>query len=199
MFFLMATSVGAQTKMDPARATELRSKVKAQSGSTRTITSDFTQYKHLDFLSSDIESKGKLAFKAPDQIKWEYTVPFAYSVLFKNQKLYINDGGNKSSMDLGGSTIFMQLNRLIAASIRGDMFDEAAFDIDYYTLEGHDLVHFMPKDEQFAEFIKVFHIRFGTAGEVDMLKMIEPSGDYTQIIFSNRSQNQPLSDAIFAH
>ena len=35
----------------------------------RPITSDFTQYKHLDFLSDDIESKGKLAFKAPDSGK----------------------------------------------------------------------------------------------------------------------------------
>lgn len=198
LFFLFCFGLSAQTKMGMAEATELRTKVKSLSESTQTITSDFTQYKHLDFLSEDIESKGTLAFKAPDLVKWEYTMPFAYSILFKNQMLYINDDGNKSNMDLGGNKIFKQLNQLITASIRGDMFDDAEFDIDYYTKDGGSLVHFIPKDAQFAEFIRAFHITFNTSGEVVEVKMIEPSGDYTQIVFSNRSQNQPLSDAVFA-
>ncbi|NHF60559.1 outer membrane lipoprotein carrier protein LolA [Flavobacteriaceae bacterium TP-CH-4] len=183
--------------MNTGEASALRKKVKAVAKATRTISSDFTQYKHLDFLSNDIISKGTLAFKAPDWVKWEYTEPFSYAVLFKNQTLYINDDGKKSNMDLGNNKIFKQLNQLIAASIRGDMFDDATFDISYYKEDNGDLVHFIPKDPQFAEFISAFHITFSTVGEVEEVKMIEPSGDYTQIIFSNRTQNQPLPDAVF--
>ncbi len=184
--------------MSGTEAKALRTLVKTQANATRTISSSFTQYKHLDFLTNDIESKGKMAFKAPDLVKWEYTEPFAYSVLFKDQKLYIDDAGQKSDMDLSSSKVFKQLNTLITASIRGDMFDENAFDISYFKQEKGSLVHFFPKDEQFADFIKAFHITFNMQGEVDKVKMIEPSDDYTLIVFSDRKQNQSLPDAVFA-
>lgn len=185
--------------MDANEATVLQKKVKARADNTTTITSDFIQYKHLDFLSNDIESKGKMAFMAPDKVKWAYTTPFTYSILFKNQTLYINDDGDKSNMDVGGNKLFEQLNHLIASSIRGDMFNAEEFNISYFTKDGKSLVHFMPKDEQFSEFIKAFHITFNANGDVEQVKMLEPTGDYTKIIFSNRIVNPNLSDADFAH
>jgi len=184
--------------MNTSEANVLKATVKALSDETETITADFVQYKHLDFLSNDIESNGKLAFKSPDMVKWEYVKPFTYSVLFKNETLYINDNGNKSNMDMGSNKIFKQLNQLITASIKGDMFDATEFEVSYFKIDKNSKVHFNPKDKQFAEFIKSFHITFNTKGEVQEVKMIEPSDDYTQIIFSNRTTNKPLSDAVFA-
>jgi len=198
LLLLCGTSLNAQTKMSIAEANTLKVTVKALSDKTETITADFVQYKHLDFLSNDIESNGKLAFKSPNMVKWEYVKPFSYSVLFKNETLFINDNGNKSDMDMGSNKIFKQLNQLITASIKGDMFDDSEFEVSYFKKEGKSEVHFNPKDKQFAEFIKSFQITFNTKGEVQEVKMIEPSDDYTQIVFSNRTTNQPLSDAIFA-
>ena len=198
LLFFITGSLFAQVKMSPDEATTLRNTVKEKAASTKTITSDFVQYKHLDFLSNDIESKGKLAFKAPDNIKWEYTSPFAYSILFKDDKLYIDDAGNKSNMDLGSNKVFKQLSQLIAASISGNMFIAEEFDIAYFKDKNNYLVHFFPKDEQFSEFIKAFNITFSPKGEVLEVKMIEPSDDYTQIIFNNKIENQSIPDAVFA-
>jgi len=198
ILFFTILSLNAQTKMNTSEANVLKATVKALSDETETITADFVQYKHLDFLSNDIESNGKLAFKSPDMVKWEYVKPFTYSVLFKNETLYINDNGNKSNMDMGSNKIFKQLNQLITASIKGDMFDATEFEVSYFKINKNSKVHFNPKDKQFAEFIKSFHITFNTKGEVQEVKMIEPSDDYTQIIFSNRTTNKPLSDAVFA-
>jgi outer membrane lipoprotein carrier protein len=197
LIFLGSRSLAAQYKMGKVEADALRSKVKALSATTETITSDFIQYKHLDFLSNDIESRGKLAFKAPDRVKWEYTKPFTYSVIFKDQTLYIDDNGNKSAMDMASNKIFKQLNQLITASIKGDLFDAEEFTVSYYTKEQKSEVHFDPTDPQFAEFITSFQLTFNNKGEVQEVKMIEPSEDYTLIIFSNRNANQPLSDAVF--
>lgn len=184
--------------MNTLKTDALKIKVRELSNKTETITADFVQYKHLDFLSNDIKSEGKLAFKSPNMVKWEYEKPFTYSVLFKNETLFINDNGNKSDMDMGSNNIFKQLNQLITASIKGDMFDAEEFEVFYYEKDGNSEVHFNPKDKQFAEFIKSFHITFNTKGEVWEVKMIEPSDDYTHIVFSNRTTNQPLSDAVFA-
>ncbi|SHI61391.1 outer membrane lipoprotein carrier protein LolA [Pseudozobellia thermophila] len=197
-FVLFATLALGQTKMSATESEALKAKVKSLANNTRTITSDFTQYKHLDFLSNDIESSGKLAFRAPDQVKWQYVKPYAYSIVFKNQTLYIDDEGNKSNIDVSGNKLFERLNHLIAASISGDMFDAEQFDMSFFNDSGKSLVHFMPKDPQFSEFISAFHITFNELGEVERVKMIEPSGDFTLIVFSNRKTNQPLSDAHFA-
>jgi len=198
ILFFMVALVNAQTKMSNAESAVLKTKVKAHATTINTLLSDFTQYKHLDFLSNDIISSGKLAFKSPDMVKWEYLKPFKYSVLFKNDKLFINDEGNKSDVDLSSNKMFKQLNSLIINSVKGDMFDDNEFDIAYYKKEANSEVHFSPKDKEFSKYIKAFHITFNDEGHVVELKMLEPSEDYTKIVFNNRSVNTPLSDAIFA-
>lgn len=185
--------------MSAAEANALRSLIKEQAASTKTITSNFTQYKHMDFLSNDIESTGKLSFRAPHLVKWEYTKPFAYSLLFENETLFINNEGNKSNMDIGNNKLFKQLNNLITGSIKGDMFDSTEFDITYYEKGTISEVHFYPKDQNFAKYIKAFQLTFNEKGEVIAIKMVEPSEDYTQIVFSDRKVNQTLSDEVFAH
>jgi len=188
----------AQTEMNFTQSEALKAKVKKLADATQTISSDFTQFKHIDFLSNDIESSGVLKFKAPDMVKWQYTKPLNYSIVFKDRTIFINDDGNKSNLDVGGSKLCERLNRLIASSIRGDMFDEEEFSMKFFTDTESDLVHFLPKDPQFSEFINAFHIRFDKKGEVVQVKMIEPSGDFTRIEFHNRKTNEALSNADFS-
>ena len=185
--------------MSDIEAQALETKVKNLAAHTKSITSDFTQYKHLDFLSNDIESKGKLSFKAPNLVKWAYVEPFVYSVLFKNETLYINNEGDKSNVDIGNNKLFKQLNKLITDSIKGDMFDSNEFSMSYFKKGLDSEVYFAPKDADFSKYIKAFHLTFNEKGEVIEVKMVEPSNDYTQIVFSNRKANQTLPDAVFAH
>ncbi|MDO5986950.1 outer membrane lipoprotein carrier protein LolA [Flavivirga amylovorans] len=193
----MGTLLHAQTKMSTAESATLKAKVKTQAATIKTLLSDFTQYKHLDFLSNDITSSGKLSFKSPNMVKWEYLTPFKYAVLFKNETLFINDEGKKSNIDIGSSKMFKQLNTLIINSVKGDLFDENEFDITYFKDGVNSKVYFNPKDKKFSKYIKAFQILFNEEGDVVELKMIEPSEDYTKIVFSNRIVNTNLSDAIF--
>ncbi|MGI9552099.1 MAG: LolA family protein, partial [Aurantibacter sp.] len=197
--FFVFSSLAAQTKMDGYEAEALRTKVKSLAQTTETVTSDFIQYKHLDFLSNDFESKGKLSFKSPDLVKWEYISPFAYSVLFKADMLYINNEGDKSDVDIGSNKLFKQLNKLISASVTGDMFNTEEFNISYFIKGNKSEVRFSSKDKKLAKYIKEFHIVFNAKAEVSEVKMIEPSDDYTHIVFSNRTVNQALPDAVFTH
>ncbi|MCP4976718.1 MAG: outer membrane lipoprotein carrier protein LolA [Maribacter sp.] len=191
---------GQEKAMTTSEITAFKNKVSATSLSTKTIQSDFTQYKYLDFLSNLIETSGNMAFKAPDMVKWHYTKPYNYSVVFNKDKLYINDDGSKSNVDLGNSKLFKKLNELIIASVKGDMFNDVDFVTTYLKTESLNKVVFVPKDQKIADYIASFELFFDRSkASVQEVKIIEPTGDYTQIIFRNRTLNQPLSDAVFAH
>lgn len=198
LFFIVST-VHSQQKMNTVEANALKEKVKIQAAQTETITSDFVQYKHLDFLANDIITKGNLNFKTPNMVKWSYVDPFVYSVIFKDENLYINDEGQKSDVNLSSSKLFKQLNKLIVNSVKGDMFDDKEFDISYFKTATTSDVHFVPLNNKISKYIKAFHIQFNNKGDVIEIKMIEPSDDYTKILFSNRILNKTVSDAVFAH
>jgi len=199
ILFLIVSTVHSQQKMTTVEASVLKEKVKNKAALTETITSDFVQHKHLDFLANDIVTKGDLAFKAPNMVKWSYIDPFAYSVIFKDENLYINDEGQKSDVNLSSSKLFKQLNKLIVNSVKGDMFDAKEFDITYFKTATNSDVHFVPTNKKISKYIKAFHIQFNGKGDVVEIKMIEPSDDYTRIVFSNRILNKTVSDAVFAH
>ncbi|OBQ54696.1 outer membrane lipoprotein carrier protein LolA [Tamlana sp. s12] len=199
LMFFVVLSAQAQTKMTVAEASDLKMKVKTLANNVQTISSDFVQLKHLDFLDNDIKSSGHLTFKAPDWVKWAYTTPFEYAIIFKESKIFINDEGRKSDIDIGRNKLFKQLNNLIISSVKGDMFDEDKFHMEYFKMEEGSLVYFSPKDEKLAQFIKSFHITFNEHADVTEVKMIEHSNDYTKIIFSNKTLNQPIDEAVFNH
>lgn len=195
-FFAMAQ----EEKMSVEASTELKKRVIEKSMNTSSIISDFEQYKHLDFLSNDIKSTGNLTYKSPSSIKWEYKEPFDYIAVFRNNKLYINDDGVKSKVNLAANKTFRSLNNLIVKSVRGDMFDEEKFDISYYKNSEVYIVHFTSLDKSLKKLISEFVLTFDKENlNVIQVKMIESSNDFTLLNFLNQQTNQPVSDEVFSN
>jgi len=203
MLFAMVTSTltfAQETTMNASEIEAFKLQVSTASKNTKTITSDFVQFKHLDFLDNDIKTEGKLAFKAPGLVRWEYTDPYEYSVVFREDKLLINDGGTKSDVAIGNSDIFKKLSELIVNSVKGTMFNDADFEITYAKTANYNKASFTPKDKKMGAYIAAFELLFDTTdGTVKEVKMIEPSTDFTRIVFSNRVLNNPVSDALFSN
>jgi len=192
------TAISQQIALSEEESKDLRIKVVEKSNNTTSIISDFIQYKHLDFLSNDIESRGNMVFKAPDLIKWEYNIPFKYSVVFKDGKLNINDEGVKSKLDLSSNKAFKSLNNLIIKSVKGDMFDDNQFEIEYFKDNTHYYVRFKPKEKRLKSFINEFMLSFDKETlDVVEVKMIENSEDYTLLKFINQEFNRPISNEVF--
>jgi len=203
ILFLLIVSIGVQaqeTEMNTSEITAFKVQIKEVSKSTTTIIAEFVQYKHLDFLTSDIETSGNMAFKAPNWVKWEYTSPYEYSVVFKDDLLLINDGGTKSNIKMGSSKLFKKLNELIINSVTGNMFDDGGFEVSYFKTPDFNKVIFISTDKKMAKMIAVFELHFNkNDGAVIEVKMIEPSQDYTRIVFSNRVVNSEINDEIFTN
>lgn len=200
MVFLFVSTVtfSQETAMKTSEIESFKTMVVKASKEANTIKSDFIQYKHLDFLDNDIETFGALQFKAPGLVKWEYTKPYEYSVIFKEEQLLINDGGTKNAIDIGSSKMFKKLNQLIINSVKGDMFSDDDFNVTYFKTDKASKAVFIPKDAKMLEYIASFELLFDTKdGAVTQVKMIEPSQDFTKIVFSNRKINTPIDDSVF--
>ena len=201
LFLLSAMTTFAQEqKMSAAEITTFKNAVNATAKSTKTLTTDFVQYKHMDFLSKDIETSGKMVFKTPGMLLWQYTKPYQYSVVFKNNKIAINDAGKKSEMNVGNSKMFAKLNKLIVGSVSGDMFDENEFTISYFKSPEHNITKLVPKDAALKKYIKQMELHFDKKGStVAKVKMTEPSNDYTTIVFKNKATNAQVPDSVFTN
>ena len=198
---LMSPCVMAQeTNLSEAEIDNFKAKVIKKSEELSSILSDFEQVKHLDFLTNDVISKGKLSYKNPRMIKWSYTQPFHYTAIFNGDRLMINDNGNQSEFNLGGSKSFKSLNDLVVKSVRGDMFDEQMFKIHYSKSAQGYQVKFIPLEKSLNKMIAEMIITFDSVSlYVVQLKMIEANNDYTLLKFTNQQFNVPIPDSVFDH
>ena len=202
LLFALALSFGftgiSQTKLSPTEQEQFKAKVQKTAQNTKTIVSDFVQTKHIFVLDNVITSEGKLVFKAPNLVRWEYVKPYLNIAIFKDDQLLVNNEGKRQNIDLGSNKMFKSLNSLIVNSIKGDMFDESEFDLAYFKYGDGYLVSFVPKDKRMKKFIASFELKFSNAtAEVDEVKLIEPNDDFTIITFHNRKVNTEVSDADF--
>lgn len=174
-------------------------KMHAVASKTNTLQSDFIQIKHLDVLSEDIESNGKLFFKKDNNLRWEYTEPLKYLIVLRNGKVSINDEGKVSSYDLSGNKSFRKINEMITRSIQGDlMIDETEYQYQFKENGNLYLVELFPIEQKVQEFMKSIQVFFSKNDfSVQKIKMMEQSGDYTLMTFKNQKVNESISDKVF--
>jgi outer membrane lipoprotein-sorting protein len=199
LFCLSGTGTFAQEqKMAESEIATFKQTVNSVSKKIKTLTTDFVQYKHLDFLSKDIETSGKMFFKQPNLLNWKYIKPYNYSIVFKNNKIFINNEGSKSSVDMGNNKMFEKINKLIVGSVSGDMFDDGAFVITYFKSKDGYITRLLPKDATLKKYIKQIELVFDKEeGIVKQVKLIESSNDFTKINFKNKIINAKIDDSAF--
>lgn len=198
MLFLSFGVFSQEQKMSESEITAFKNSVNETAKNTKTLSTDFTQLKHMDFLSKDIETSGKMNFKSPNMLQWQYVKPYQYSIVFKNNKIFINDAGKKNNIDKGNSKMFDKLNKLIVGSVNGNMFDENEFTISYFKTKDFNITKLLPKDASLKKYVKQMELYFDKTGNtVSQVKMIEPSNDYTKIIFKNKIINAKIEDSVF--
>ena len=189
-----------EKKMNSAEIQSFKQSVNAVSKKIQTLTADFVQYKHLDFLSKDIETAGKIYFSTPNLLKWQYNKPYNYSIIFKNNKVLIDNEGKKSAIDIGNSKVFAKINKLIVGSVSGDMFDEKEFSIDFVKTKNSSITRLTPKDASLKKYIKQIELTFDkTDNMVVQIKLIESSDDYTRILLKNKTLNVKIDPSVFTN
>ena len=185
--------------MNPDQIAVFKEKVQSKSKTIKSIQTDFTQKKKMDFLENEITSKGQMMQSAEGFLKWQYTEPNMYSIIFKSNQIHINDNGKKSTKNVDQRR-FKKISALVSGSIKGDMFSDAEFSYSFYKRGGDVVVKLITKEKTIMKYIKSIELTFPKEEVmVSEVKLIEPSGDYTLISFKNRKINVPIHKAAFNH
>ena len=198
VFVLLSLLAFSQTPMSEAEKKAFISQTSGESKAIKTLQSDFSQVKKMDFLDKDIVTYGKMTLKSPNMLSWKYNKPYHYSIVFKENKIFINDQGKKSTVDAKSKT-FEKINKLIVGSASGKMFDDPEFIVRYFKTGSTNIARFIPKSQQLLKYIKQVELVFPkNQSTVSQVNMLEASGDTTTINFKNTKVNAPVSNADFS-
>lgn len=198
LLFLIPLFAYTQEPMNASEVSAFRSRISTNIKDIRSIRADFVQTKHVRILNQPVSSSGQLYFENPGKLKWQYTKPYAYSVLFKDNRLYINEKGKKEQINLQDNRNFDKLGRLLSGTMNGDIFQDRDFNIEYLKDGTVFIARFKPKNAQFKAYIQSVELYFnGNETTVSRIKMTEPNDDYTLIQFSKKQLNISIDASVF--
>lgn len=176
------TAVAQQQELTPMEAAAFREKVSANIKAMQSLESDFTLAKRLSYVENEVKSTGKLYFKAPGKIRWEYLTP--------KPTVEVYDLAAKRPKGTAG---------LLANIITGgEIFDEKQFNIDYYRARDAYSARLTPKEKALGKYVKAVDLAFSSGTLLlERIKITEPSADYTLIHFKNQRKNTAIPENKF--
>jgi len=200
-FFLFLSVIKAQEE-NFAKVSDIekaRTELAQLTQKISTIKSPFIQEKHLSFLTENIISKGEFYFKNPGFLRWEYTEPFEYLIIFTDKNIFIKDEENISSFDTESNKMFSEINNIMTGTIQGNLFnDSERFTVEYFEDNQQYLLKLVPRMPEMKSMLQSIHIYIDKSDlSVAKIKMTESSNDYTSITFINRKLNTTIDNDKF--
>lgn len=150
-------------------------------------------------MDNAIRSTGKLYFKAPGKIRWEYVSPTNYAVIFDGQTMHAIHDGRIKTTNLTANRRMKGLNELLIGSVQGgNMLDESQFDITYYREKAGCAAILTPKDKSLGKYIQQVELIFDpTSLLLTQVTLTDATGDSTRIDFANQRKNAQVPDTLF--
>ncbi|MFO7829982.1 MAG: outer membrane lipoprotein carrier protein LolA [Bacteroidales bacterium] len=199
LFFWSTLSAQEETFVKVSDINEAKANLEQLTEKISSIKSQFIQEKHLSFLTENIISKGEFYFKNPGLLRWEYTEPFEYIIVFTDKNIFIKDEDNISSFDTESNKMFSEVNNIMTGTIQGNLFnDSERFTVEYFENDKQYLMLLIPKMEEMKSMLQSIHIYIDKSDlSVAKIKMTESSDDYTSITFINRKLNTTIDNDQF--
>jgi outer membrane lipoprotein-sorting protein len=176
-----------------------RQQFSAASQKLNSLQSDFTQEKNLSMLSEKIISKGKFWFKKENKVRMEYNQPFTYLMIMNGSNIYIKDGQKENRVSTSSNKLFQQINKIVVDCVKGTAFNNTDFKINVFESRSTYLIELTPVVKNLQDIFKHINVIVDRKDySVVSIKMTEPSGDYTNISFTNKILNSNPADALFS-
>ena len=196
--FSLLTST-AQTKLTAEQQKEIIEKVNKSAMAASSMQCDFSQTKKMKLLSKEMQSKGVMYFKRPNQLRWQYTAPYDYTFILNGDKVQLKSTKSTKNIDVQGNKMFRQISDIILNSVTGGSLKSSAdFSVEVYkSAEGY-FARMYPKKKELKQIYQAIEIYFNPSLTlISSVKMIEKTGDVTTVKLTNTKTNIPLDEKLF--
>ena len=163
----------------------------------KTLSADFTLEKRVRILTKPIVSKGRLYYKAPRFIRWEYISPIKHLMLMgvSGARVYMWSGQRwvpDNAQSEARTLVMDEMNKWLT----GRFDEDSAFRFTYRP-GPPPLIILTPKEE-IKRFISQIVFSFSrTTGLVQSVEIVEDQGNRTKIIFKNEKVDIDLDESLF--
>ena len=170
------------------------------SSNATTLQSEFRQEKHMSFLTEPLISEGSFVFANPDKLRWAYSKPYVYTIVFNGNNISINDGNQTTSFNISENPIFAEVNKMMLGLIQGKLTnDQESFSVAYLQNSTTYKLIFTPQKKEMKEMLSAIEMIIDKEqGTAERIRMVEQNEDYTDIIFKQYKINEELPEGTFS-
>ncbi len=194
-----AASAGAPATTPPAPPTvdELLARLEASSKGVETLAGEFTQRNRIKLFKQELTSKGRLLFRRPRQIRWEYLEPDPSTLILDGQKVTLKMAGSEPQVfDLARDATMRAVFDQLLLWLQPDSLARAR---DAYQLavagsaETPTLILTPRAGDPMARAFRKVELKLdGKSGRLRGIALFEQNGDEKEIAFTRLTPNAPL-------
>jgi outer membrane lipoprotein-sorting protein len=179
---------------DDSKLTELRSALT----NMESIKGDIKQEKGFSFLTEKLVSEGVFLYQNESKLRWEFKEPIEYIILINDNSMRLKEEGEEKKYK-GMNQILRQVKEIILGCINGSIMINSNYKTSFFANETDIRILLQPKAKNLKEFIEQIEVEFSTEGStLQKVTLTDPSGDMTDIRFSNIVVNEKIDAAAFA-
>ena len=179
---------------------EVIAKINKATSGLKSMSCSFTQTKHLSMLSDKMVSEGKMNYKQPNKLRWEYTSPYQYLFIFNGAKVYVGNKSRKDVIDTNSNKLFKEVARIMMSTVTGTALSNAA-DFSVTVEDGKTLwnVTLIPKKKEMKKMFTRIVLSFSKSDlMISEINLHEKNNDRTNIRLRNIKTNIPINENLFA-
>lgn len=186
------------TELTGEKRTAVVSAIEKAHKQMTSLSATFTQEKSSSMFTEKVVQKGKIFYKSPRQLRWEYTTPKSMAIIFSNGKVLLK---NEKGTTNNPNKMLSEMGNMIMNTINGNLLqDNTNFQTKYYknSKTGDYVVVLTPLNKRIKAYYKDITITLNAKTYLaDKVVMNEVNGDSTAILFADKKTNGTLSDSLF--
>lgn len=183
-----------------AKQKEVISQINKAASGLKSMTCSFVQTKYLSLLSDRMVSQGKMSYRHPDKLRWEYTSPYQYLFIFNRNKVFVGNNSRKDVIDTGSNKLFKEVARIMMGTVTGTALSNPS-DFTTTVADSKDnwIVTLIPRKKEMKKMFAKIVLCFSKADlMISEINLFEKNNDRTQIKLKNISTNIPVNESLFA-
>jgi len=182
-----------------ANTAVLQQSLAKATAATQSISSDFSQVKHMKMLNDKVSSKGKFYYKKDNRIRIEYTTPFKYLVVMNGSSVTVKDDQKTNRISTRSSKAMQSANRIMMDCMTGNVYNNKDFSVKTFESKSQYLLQLSPLTASMKGMFSRIDVFIEKSDySVTKLQLNENGGDYTEMSFLNKKKNVSLDDALFS-